>query len=359
MLFSVGLSLVVLLSVVGAATVERVEYDYYKYHPMPEITDWMVQAVKNYPEVVTIMEYGQTYEKRTISLLKIGVNTGEKKKAIWMDCGIHAREWISPAFCQYFVREILQAYKTDPKMQAMMTNMDFYVTPVLNIDGYIHSWKDNTTRLWRKNRSPGPLNCTCYGTDLNRNFNANWGTLGVSLECCNNTFCGIKPVSEPEAQAVTYFVGNRREDFLCFLTIHSYGQLLLVPFGNPNFTASNYDELMKVGKGAADAIRSVHGKDYTVGTSPDVLYAFSGSSRDWARMQGIPLTYTFELRDDGTFGFELPQDQIQPTCEEAYSGALHIITYAHDKTFSGATATTAATLWSMLLALGVTGTTLM
>ncbi|KAK5931577.1 hypothetical protein CesoFtcFv8_000140 [Champsocephalus esox] len=72
MLFSVGLSLVVLLSVVGAATVERVEYDYYKYHPMPEITDWMVQAVKDYPEVVTIVEYGQTYEKRTISLLKIG-----------------------------------------------------------------------------------------------------------------------------------------------------------------------------------------------------------------------------------------------------------------------------------------------
>ncbi|KAL3067726.1 hypothetical protein OYC64_022073 [Pagothenia borchgrevinki] len=122
-----------------------------------------------------------------------------------MDCGIHAREWITPAFCQYFVREILQAYKTDPKMQAMMTNMDFYVTPVLNIDGYIHSWKDNTTRLWRKNRSPGPLNCTCYGTDLNRNFNANWGTLGVSFDCCDPTFCGTKPVSEPEAQAVTYF----------------------------------------------------------------------------------------------------------------------------------------------------------
>ncbi|KAK5875210.1 hypothetical protein CesoFtcFv8_027720 [Champsocephalus esox] len=167
--------------------------------------------------------------------------------------------------------------------------MDFYVTPVLNIDGYIHSWKDNTTRLWRKNRSPGPLNCTCYGTDLNRNFNANWGTLGVSFDCCDKTFCGIKPVSEPEAQAVTYFVGNRKEDFLCFLTIHSYSKMLLLPFGNPNFIASNYDELKKVGRGAADAIRSVHGKDYTVGTSPDMMYANSGSSQDWARMQGDPL----------------------------------------------------------------------
>ena len=68
--------------------------------------------------------------------------------------------------------------------------------------------------------------------------------LGVSFDCCAPIFCGTKPVSEPEAQAVTYFVGNRKEDFLCFLTIHSYSKMLLVPFGNPNFTASNYDELV-------------------------------------------------------------------------------------------------------------------
>lgn len=40
------------------------------------------------------------------SVFQIGLNTGEKKKAIWMDCGIHAREWIAPAFCQYFVRQV-------------------------------------------------------------------------------------------------------------------------------------------------------------------------------------------------------------------------------------------------------------
>lgn len=25
---------------------------------------------------------------------------------MWIDCGIHAREWIAPAFCQYFVKEV-------------------------------------------------------------------------------------------------------------------------------------------------------------------------------------------------------------------------------------------------------------
>ncbi|XP_061641625.1 carboxypeptidase O [Phyllopteryx taeniolatus] len=350
----VGVALVALFSVAGGAMLEKPEYNYFKYHPMSEISEWMAQLAKEYPDIVTIVDYGMTYELRTISMLKIGVDTGAKKKAIWMDCGIHAREWIAPAFCQYFVSQILQRYKTDPKMGAMITNMDFYITPVLNMDGYIYSWKDNTTRLWRKNRSPGPAGCNCSGTDLNRNFNANWGTVGVSYDCCNDIFCGRAPESEPEAQAVTYFVGSRKEDFLCFLTIHSYGQLLLVPYGHPNITANNYKELMDVGMGAAEAIKKVHGKIYKVGTSPDILYANSGSSRDWARIQKIPFSYTFELRDDGHYGFQLPEDQIQPTCEEAYSGALHIITYAHNKVFNGAVASTVPTLWTVLVVVGVT-----
>lgn len=27
----------------------------------------------------------------------------EAQNAIWIDCGIHAREWISPAFCLWFI----------------------------------------------------------------------------------------------------------------------------------------------------------------------------------------------------------------------------------------------------------------
>ncbi|KAM9820895.1 carboxypeptidase O-like [Neosynchiropus ocellatus] len=348
-----GFILVVFLARAGSVSIERVDYDYFKYHPMSEISQWMAQIAQAHPDVVSIVEYGKTYQLRTISLLKIGLNTGLKKKAIWMDCGIHAREWIAPAFCQYFVNQILQSYQTNPKLEEMLKNMDFYVTPVLNIDGYMYTW--STNRLWRKNMSPGPEGQNCNGTDLNRNFDANWGTIGVNINCTSETYPGRSPVSEPEAQAVTYFVGSRSEDILCFLTIHSYGQLLLLPYGHPNFTASNYEELMDVGLAAADAIRAVHGTNYTVGTSPAVLYPNSGSSRDWARMKGIPYSFTFELRDNGTFGFELPEDQIKPTCEEAYSGAMHIIRYAHDKTFNSATGVAAATLWTVLLAAGVTG----
>ncbi|XP_051982311.1 carboxypeptidase O [Xyrauchen texanus] len=331
-------------------------YDYNKYHSMDEISAWMNQIERENSDVVSSMIYGQTYEERNITLLKIGFKSTMEKKAVWIDCGIHAREWIAPAFCQHFVKEILDSYETDSNMNMLFKNLDFYITPVLNMDGYIYSWMDNTTRLWRKSRSPGTKDCACFGTDLNRNFYANWGMVGISRNCCSEVYNGHTALSEPEAQAVTDFLGKHQNNILCYLTIHSYGQLILVPYGHPNISAPNYNELMEVGLAAAKAIKAVHGKDYKVGSSPDVLYPNSGSSRDFARLIGIPYSFTFELRDNGTYGFTLPEDQIQPTCQEAYQGAMSIINHVHDKTFRSAAIMVTATLWTTLTALWISST---
>ncbi|XP_056586185.1 carboxypeptidase O [Triplophysa dalaica] len=332
---------------------EHKAHDYNKYHTMDEISTWMSQIERENPDVVSSFIYGQTYEKRNITLLKIGINSTTPKKAVWIDCGIHAREWIAPAFCQYFVKEILGSYKTDSKMNLLLKNLDFFITPVLNMDGYIYSWKDNTTRLWRKSRSPGTADCECIGTDLNRNFYANWGMVGISRNCCSEIYNGKRALSEPEAVAVTDILGEHQNTIVCYLTIHSYGQLILVPYGHPNISAPNYNELMEVGLAAAKAIKAVHGKDYRVGSSPDVLYPNSGSSRDFVRLIGIPYSFTFELRDKGEYGFLLPDDQIQPTCQEAYQGAMSIINYVHAKTFTSSAITLTAMLWTTLMGLWI------
>ncbi|XP_061083164.1 carboxypeptidase O [Conger conger] len=335
---------------------------------MDEISTWMEQLEQEYPGLVSSEVYGKTYEGNNITLLKIGLESSSQKKVIWMDCGIHAREWIAPAFCQWFVKEILQTYKTDEHLNLMLKNVDFYVTPVLNVDGYQYSWINESTRLWRKTRSkPQETDCSCYGTDLNRNFYANWGMVGISRNCCSEIYCGSKPLSEIEAMSLTEFVEKRAQDILCFLTIHSYGQLILVPYGHPQISAPNYEELMQVGLAAAQEMKGVHGMHYTVGTSPDVLYPNSGSSRDWARLIGIPFSFTFELRDEGEHGFKLPEEQIQPACEEAYVGARSIMNYVHDKAFNltttttttapvttPSTATATVAVWSTLLACALT-----
>ncbi|KAI9538377.1 hypothetical protein NQZ68_016419 [Dissostichus eleginoides] len=319
-------------------------YDYTKYHPMDEIYKWMEDVERENPELVSSAVYGRTFEGKNITLLKFGLQNpeGKEKKVIWMDCGIHAREWIAPAFCQWFVKEIVTSYKTNKKLEQMLQNLDVYVTPVINVDGYMYTWVNTTTRLWRKSRSSPPSGNSCLGVDLNRNFNANWGTVGVSFDSCANTYCGKEAGSEPEATAVMDFVGKMVNQTLCFLTIHSAGQLILLPYGHPQISAPNYDELVSVGKAAAAEMKKLHGMGYTVGTSPQILYPNSGSSRDWARLVGIPFSYTFELRDKGEFSHLLPEDQIKPACEEAYAGALSIITYVHDKTFNSGAIPSAA-----------------
>lgn len=44
-------------------------------------------------------------------------------------------------------KQILGSYKTDSKISEMLKHLDLYITPVLNMDGYIYSWKDNTVNL--------------------------------------------------------------------------------------------------------------------------------------------------------------------------------------------------------------------
>lgn len=77
--------------------------------------------------------------------LQIGVNTGGKKKAIWMDCGIHAREWIAPAFCQYFVRQVTQIMHLKNKKKYLPSFTSFL--KFLLALGLIRSWMSTRLRL--------------------------------------------------------------------------------------------------------------------------------------------------------------------------------------------------------------------
>ncbi|XP_075687369.1 carboxypeptidase O-like [Rhinoderma darwinii] len=317
-------------------------FNYAKYHPMNEIYEWMDQIKETHKELVTLHYLGSTYETRPIYYFKIGLPSNTKKKIIWMDCGIHAREWISVAFCQWFIKEILQHRSHNPVIQKALENIDFYIVPVLNIDGFVYSW--TMDRLWRKSRSSHD-NGNCYGVDLNRNFDSNWCSIGASNNCSSLTFCGTGPASEPEVQAVSQLVSSLKSDILCFLTMHSYGQLILLPYGYTQDPSVNHDEKLSVGQGAASKIAETHGAQYRVGSASHILYSNSGSSRDWATDLGIPFSYTFELRDNGTFGFILPEDQIQPTCEEATAGILSIVNYLNEKHFNSASSIFSGTLW--------------
>jgi murein tripeptide amidase MpaA len=246
-----------------------------------------------------------------LKVLRIS-NGNPTNKAIWLDGGIHAREWISPATVTYIVNQFVEQWEDQPKF---IQNIDWYVLPVVNPDGY--EYTHEVDRLWRKNRG-GAGSGRCAGVDLNRNFGYKWGGQGASRQPCAETFAGATAFSEPETKALQDFMTTSAADFKAYVTFHSYGQYILYPWGYDRTVPPDHKELDKVGKDAAEKIQKLNGTPYTVGPSGSLLYPASGASDDWAKgALGIKFSYTVELRDSGRYGFILPAHLIEPTAEEA------------------------------------------
>ncbi|XP_005808043.1 carboxypeptidase B2 [Xiphophorus maculatus] len=287
---------------------------YYRYHTLEDIYDWINRTAHDYPDKVKAILVGSSYEKRPLYALKLSLNNRPNKKAMWIDCGIHAREWISPAFCLFFVHYSLSFYNINAEMTQILDNMDFYVLPVMNPDGYKYTWTKN--RMWRKNRSP-QKGTSCIGVDLNRNFDANWCTTGASPDPCTEIYCGPFPESEPESQAVANFLRSHKESIQIYLSIHSYSQMLIIPYSCTEDEAENHSELYEMVKTAADNIKRYYKNIYTYGAGAQIIYLAPGGSDDWAYNLGIKYSFTFELQDRGKYGFLLPPSDIQGACNEA------------------------------------------
>ncbi|XP_061568921.1 carboxypeptidase B [Cololabis saira] len=296
-------------------------HSYTKYNTFGEIQAWMNTISSSNTNLISKQVIGNTYEGRPMTVLKLGKKSSSTKPAIFMDCGIHAREWISPAFCQWFVKEALSTYGSDSQMTSLLDQMDVYVLPVFNIDGY--EYTHTNSRMWRKTRSRSSAS-SCTGADPNRNFNAGWCTLGASSNPCSDTFCGYTPESEIEVKNVADFIRRNKSNIKAYLTIHSYSQLLLFPYSYSYDLAADHSELLKVAEGASAALRSLYGTRYTSGPGATTIYPAAGGSDDWAYDLGVKYSYTFELRDTGRYGFLLPASQIKPTCEETMLAVKYI-----------------------------------
>lgn len=299
-------------------------HSYVKYNNWDKIQAWINTITSANPALISKQVIGNTFEGRPMNLFKIGKKSSSTKPAIFLDCGIHAREWISTAFCQWFVKEALSTYGKDSQMTSLLNQMDVYVLPVFNIDGYHHTHKSN--RMWRKTRST-KAGSSCIGADPNRNFNAGWCTTGASSNPCSDTFCGYKPESEIEVKNVADFIRKHKPSIKAYITMHSYSQLLLFPYSYTYQLAEHHSELLRVAEGASKALRSLYGTRYKSGPGAATIYPAAGGSDDWAYDLGVKYSYTFELRDTGRYGFLLPESQIKPTCEETMLAVKYIAAY--------------------------------
>ena len=103
----------------------------------------------------------------------------------------------------YAAQQLLGQYGTDNSISEMLDEVDFFVIPVVNPDGYEYTWSSPSRRYWRKNRRVNANGS--IGVDLNRNWGAGWGGGGSSGIAASDIYRGTAPFSEPETQAMRDF----------------------------------------------------------------------------------------------------------------------------------------------------------
>ncbi|XP_048864792.1 carboxypeptidase A2-like [Brienomyrus brachyistius] len=303
-------------------------FDFGAYHTLEEIYSWMDSLVAGHPHLVTKVPIGYSYEKRPMYALKFSTG-GTKRPAIWIDAGIHAREWVSSATAVWTANKIAADYGHDASVTCLLDSMDIYLLIVTNPDGYVFSYTNN--RMWRKTRSVIP-GSACRGVDPNRNWDAGFGGPGASQNPCSESYHGPRAESEVEVRNVVELIKSHG-NFRSFISIHSYSQLLMYPYGYTCADAVDSVELDSVASSAARALSSVYGTSYRVGSICKIIYQASGGSIDWSYNYGIKYSFAFELRDTGRYGFLLPANQIVPTATETWQALKHIMEYVHTHSF--------------------------
>ncbi|XP_014788672.1 zinc carboxypeptidase [Octopus bimaculoides] len=283
------------------------------YAPIEKI----VELIKGYAEQyshVSLKHYGKSYEHRNLYAIKFSVGPG--RQTIIVEAGMHSREWIAIASTLKVIESFATRRNVNREVTELLESYDWLFVPVTNPDGYHMTHTED--RMWRKNMRPHTRRCT--GTDLNRNFDALWGGEGASADPCHPTFRGANVFSEPESRHLSKLVRSTR-DKIAFFSVHAYSQLILTPYGCQRKKPADSNHLTYIAKQAKNAIYRETGKNFTVGTPPDILYPATGGAYDWAKMKmKVKYAYAFELRPDpsSSLGFIMPESEIEPSYRELF-----------------------------------------
>ncbi len=299
------------------------------YHTLPQVESLLGDWAASYPGITQLTSLGLSYEARNIWCLEISDNPGvDEGEPGLVFVGLHhAREWPSVEMGLEIAMRLTSSYGSDPTITDLVNNRRIWVVPCMNPDGYVYSHDQGHD--WRKNRHVFPLFGT-VGVDLNRNYDGAcngdkggaWGSVGAGLSTHNpasETYCGLAPFSELETQAMRGLLGANRVAIA--VTYHTYGQLVLWPWGYTSQTAPDNSLLVSTGQPLASAIGG-----YTPKQSAND-YATIAEMIDWDYGYGFyelgenTLPYTIEMG----LSFQPSEAQLQAILDANWLGALYLL----------------------------------
>lgn len=298
------------------------------YHNYTELTQDLTELALKNPDLVQLTSIAKTSEGHDIWAVRISngfANPEQKPAAIYMG-GHHAREHLSVELPLLWAQYLVNQFRAgDARIVRLLNSRDIHIIPTVNPDGMEYDIKDNSYKMWRKNRSRNADGT--YGVDLNRNYGFQWGTGGSSSDTNSETYKGTKPFSEIESTAIKNYIESHT-NITVLLSFHSYSKLILFPWGH------KYDgmEIVKdkdVHEVMAKKMSEWNG--YTPQQSSE-LYIASGDTTDWSYGVHKIISFTFELDPNssgfGGGGFYPGPDVIQPVFQKNLEPLLYLLEYS-------------------------------
>lgn len=303
------------------------------YPTTAQVYDSITQLAIKYPNLVDVETIGTTYQNRPLVIIKInGLNpeTSLVRYNFLLMADHHAREWQTISTALFFVDSILRIYDSDLLIKKLIDSTFIVVFPMVNPDGYYYS-RDQNNELWRKNRT---LRNSIYGVDINRNYpgqvngdiRGEWGAIYNSSTThypSSDVYCGPYPASEREVQSVMNLL--KRFNFNISISLHSYSELVLYPYGATPDTAPDNTLLSSLAtKIASKMLKQNSSGTYTPEKS-DALYPTSGDSDGWIYgyskfVKGFTtLPFTFEIDT----GFSPPTSTLAQLHRRVFPGILY------------------------------------
>ncbi|HEX6968171.1 MAG TPA: M14 family metallopeptidase, partial [Micromonosporaceae bacterium] len=207
------------------------------YHNYAELTAVVNQVVADHPSIARKISIGQSYEGRDLMAVKISdnVNVDEDEPEILFNSQQHAREHLTVEMAIYLMNLFTDSYGSDQRVTDIVNSREIWIVPTVNPDGSEYDIATGSYRSWRKNRQPNS-GSSYVGTDLNRNWDYNWGCCGGSSGSpSSDTYRGPYAFSAPETQALRNFVNSRVvggvQQIKANIDFHTYSELVLWPYG--------------------------------------------------------------------------------------------------------------------------------
>jgi hypothetical protein len=229
---------------------------------------FMTDLAAAYPDLTEMINLGLSVEGRPLWALRI-TGPGEDKPGVLYHGAQHGNEQAGASVVAYAAYYILTNYDSDPDVAVLVDNVEWFLLPIMNPDGYVAYQRYNAN-----------------GVDLNRN----WGGPGSG----ESPYGGPYPFSEPETAAMRDFL-LAHTGVRVHIDFHGYINMLLWPWGHTRRWCQDHWTFHILGSEAQSLILDAGGGYYEIGPGNTTLYPTSGTSTDYSYGELSLWALTFEI----------------------------------------------------------------